>query len=145
MVNNRVVSRYVGALPAREDADRKIVGGPLYSPDEILALLAENGVEGLVPWTRKCKNDMQKFGIDKADLQELLQIAVRRGRFLGSEWCVQYPEGPWAACDAYQAFRLEWVAAAHKNMEFEYYLKFAIGKTGKVLLLASCHLSQDRS
>ena len=54
------------------------------------------------------------------------------------------PSGPWAACDAYQLWHNEWVQAAYKEMCFEYYIKFAIGKSGKLLLLVSCHEPQDR-
>jgi len=36
---------------------------------------------------------------------------------------------------------VEWVATASKEMGVEYFVKFAVGKTGQLLLLVSCHLS----
>ncbi|MYA66563.1 MAG: hypothetical protein F4X09_04575 [Gammaproteobacteria bacterium] len=70
-----------------------------------------------------------------------MRLAVSNGQFRGAEWCVQRDEGPWAACDAYTVIRQEWIAKAQKEMPFEYYVKFAIARTGSKVLLASCHLS----
>ena len=67
-------------------------------------------------------------------------MGLDKGRFLGSEWCVQGENGPWAACDAYGVLRLEWSGVAHKKMPIEYYVKFAINEKGNWLLMASCHL-----
>lgn len=145
MVNNRIVSRFTGRLPASAADDRRIEGGPIYPVAEVLELLSQQAEQSLVLWTRKCKNDLQNYGLDLDDARDLLRSGVQRGRFLGAEWCVQAPNGPWAACDAYSVIRREWVDAAHKEMDFEYYIKFAIGKTGSLLLLVSCHPSQDRS
>lgn len=70
------------------------------------------------------------------------KLLITQGQYVNSQWCVQKPTGPWAACDGYRLFRDEWVEYAHKEMRYEYYVKFAIGKTGKLLLLVSCHLSR---
>lgn len=145
MVNNVIVSRYTGTLPlSRKKADLKIPGGPIYNTQEVLSLLDTNGRSALRPWTRKCIDDLQKYSLDTDDVEGLLRAALRTGKFLGSEWCEQQPRGPWAACDAYRTFRREWIKAADKEMDVEYYIKFAIGKTGQLLLLVSCHLPEDR-
>ncbi|MDD5035600.1 MAG: hypothetical protein PHE55_12670 [Methylococcaceae bacterium] len=144
MVNTRKnLSAYTGTPPSDDQADRSIVGGPLYAKADVLAVLTQ-GESSVVPWTCKCKDDVLRLALDADDLRALVKEAVQGGRYVQSEWCVQQPNGPWAACDAYQLFRSEWVQAAHKNMRFEYYVKFAMGRTGKLLLLVSCHLSQDR-
>ena len=44
-----------------------------------------------------------------------------------------------AACDAYAIRLREWVAAAHKYMLVEYFVKFAINPAGTVVLAVSCH------
>ena len=124
-------------------ADRKIAGGPLYPTGEVLALLEREQEQGIRLWTRKCTSDAQKYELDLQDLSVLLEEAVCHGRFKGSEWCEQRPSGPWAACDAYQLFRDEWIENARKSMRVEYYLKFAMARTGQLLLLVSCHLSED--
>lgn len=144
MVNNLMnLSAYQGDPPANERSSRVITGGPLYATKDVLALMAQ-GECALVPWTRKCKDDLMRLSFDLSDAHALVQEALNHGRYRSSEWCQQQPTGPWAACDAYQVRRDEWVQAAHKEMMFEYYIKFAIGKTGKLLLLVSCHEPQDR-
>ena len=93
----------------------------------------------MIPWTKDCKNDLQKHTLDISDARQLVHEAITSGQYLNSQWCVQKPTGPWAACDGYRLFRDEWIEYAHKYMRIEYYIKFAIGKTGKLLLLVSCH------
>ncbi len=137
MVNYRVVSRYAGELPAKGNS-RKISAGPLYSVADVLPILG-SGSASIITWTKKCISDVQKLSLDDEDLLELLKLAVRSGRFRGSEWCEQKPGGPWAACDAYAVIRSEWIQTARKKMDIEYYIKFAIGKKGTILLLISCH------
>lgn len=144
MVNTRIVSRYTGALPVGKDDSRNIAGGPLYSAEEVLGLFENRGNGSITPWTQKCIKDIQKLELDGDDLLELIGIAVRSSRFLGSEWCQQKPGGPWAACDAYSVMRREWIPNARKEMDIEYYIKFAIGKTGQIILLVSCHPPEDR-
>lgn len=141
MVNNRIVSRFDGDHPPPEGASRKIPDGPLYPADEVLALLAQECEPSIQLWTRKCTSDAQRLGLDLDDLRALLEQALHSGRFKGSEWCRQGSNGPWAACDAYELLRKEWIENAHKYMTVEYYLKFAVARTGRVLLLVSCHLS----
>lgn len=145
MVNTTIISRYIGELPLNGGGSRKISGGPLYPADEVLALLSASGSSAVNAWTDKCVRDIQKWALDADDLCELMTIALRSGRFRGAEWCVQRPNGPWAACDAYSLMRQEWMPHAHREMDMEYYIKFAIAKTGKVLLVISCHPPENRS
>jgi len=144
MVSDKIISQYMGTLPVPVGSDRGIPQGPLYPAAEVLKLLQDCGASGIQVWTKKCTADLQKLLLDTDDLVDLLRESVLGGRFIGSEWCRQTPDGPWAACDAYALYRREWVAVAHRDMPMEYYLKFAIGKTGKILLLVSCHLSAVR-
>ncbi len=144
VVNNINISRFTGSVPTAIDANRAISGGPLYQPEDVLAFLSEKGFKSLIPWTRKCKDDLQKYSMDTENAMDLVCRCLRTGQFLGSEWCKQNPSGPWAACDAYRVFDRQWVNAANKDMDFEYYIKFAMGKTGLILLLVSCHLSENR-
>lgn len=143
MVNNINISSYSSSLPPSESADRKIIGGPLYELSQVLSVLSQ-GESVIKPWTRKCISDLKKYNLDHSDVLDLLKCALTTGIFKGSEWCVAKPGGAWAACDSYQVFRSEWVEYAHKNMQFEYYVKFAIGKSGNLILTVSCHLSEDR-
>jgi len=81
------------------------------------------------------------MALDSEELFVLFTEALSKGRFIGSEWCQQQPTGPWAACDAYSLVRREWMSAARRELDMEYYIKFAIGISGTILLLASCHPS----
>jgi len=141
MVTTRIVSRFTDSPPPNENACRKIPGDRLYPAGEVLGVLENSSSEAVRAWTEKCTKDLQSLTIDADDLCDLIRAAVQTGRFRGAEWCVQKPSGPWAACDAYSLTRQEYVPNAHRNMNVEYYVKFAIAKTGKLLLVASCHLS----
>lgn len=128
-----------------DNVDRTIAGGPLYSSECVTALV-ENDGSNLRTWTKKCLLDMQqKLGIDNDGAAELISETVRQGRYLTSEWCRGTYAVHWAACDAYSLTRKEWNNYAHKELTVEYYLKFAISKSGEVLLLVSCHNPEDRS
>lgn len=144
MVNNALnVSAYQGSPPNSatvKDQRIYIEGGPLYPVDDVLALLAAGDGQTLL-WTRKCKNDVAQLTFEIADLRELLRQGLTKAQYLNSEWCVQKPTGPWAACDSYRLRRNEWIKHAHREMCIEYYVKFAIAKTGRLLLLVSCHTS----
>lgn len=142
MVNNAInVSAYSGQPPGGAGGDRTYIeGGPLYAVTDVLALLNAGDSQTML-WTRKCIADVQQLAYDISDVRTLLKQALTGGKYLKSEWCVQQPTGPWAACDSYRLQRTEWIEHAHKEMHIEYYVKFAIGKTGKLLLLVSCHIS----
>ncbi len=141
MVRNIIVSQYSkGPVPAK-DSCRSISGGPLYDVDSVLAVLASTDTQSLQIWTKKGLRDFRVLNLGEQDLRELLKLAVNRGRFVGSEWCAQHENGPWAACDAYSVTRREWITNARKEMDIEYYVKFSLSKSGGVLLLVSCHLT----
>lgn len=141
MVNNVLnVSAYEGEPPSETSESRIYIEGPLYSVANVLEILDLGDVQTHL-WTRRCIQDVENLVLDIPEVQVLLKQAITQGEYLNSEWCVQRPTGPWAACDGYRLFRNEWVEYAHREMRFEYYVKFAIGKTGKILLLVSCHTS----
>lgn len=144
MVSRRIVSRFTCSPPQDEGECRKIDGGWLYSPAEVLKLLEDFGDKAVSLWTRKCREDAQKWSIDNTNLCEVMKEAVQSGTFLGAEWCEQRPGGPWAACDAYYLVRPEWVQYANKMMDTEYYIKFAIAQSGALLLVVSCHPPEDK-
>jgi len=138
MVNTVNLSRYPGN-PPKADVSRKITGGPLYSAEELLLIL-EKGVNSFTPITNRCLVDLERFELSHDDINLLLRLCVASGRFKGSEWCRGNKAGHWLACDAYSVCRQEWITASSKYMTIEYYLKFAIGKTGQVILMVSCHV-----
>jgi hypothetical protein len=136
MVSSIIVSQHDGELP-KPERDRKIQG-PLYDSAQVLEILNSKKP---IAWSNGCISDMQKWSFDEDDLEELTRCALVYGNYIDSEWCTNKPKGAFAACDSYRFTRKEWNENAYKEMSFDYYVKVAIGKSGKVLLLASCHQS----
>ena len=112
MVRMVVVSEYSLNPPEDGQGRVKIAGGPLYELARVQKLAAVAGLLG----------------------------HLRPADYRDSEWCTN-GRNALAACDAYALRRVEWVAAAGKEMGVEYFVKFAVGKTGQLVLLVSCHLS----
>jgi hypothetical protein len=143
MVNTTIVSRYTGTGVPLGGAHLKITGGPLYPRADVLDLI-EKSTRISAP-TKNGAADIAKLKLtDQTELADLLKDTVTRGRFISSEWCRTADDGPWAACDAYELKRKEWNEYAYKELEFAYYVKFCIGKTGQVILLISCHPPEDK-
>lgn len=140
MVNDNILSLFKDAPPVgwSGSGERVINSGPLYSAEQIALLANSNAIR---PSTEKCRNDIQDLELDNNDLACLVKKALKAGRYVNSVWC-RLSSKAIAACDAYTVFDKAWVEAAGKDMECQYYLKFAIGSSGKLLLMVSCHLSQ---
>ncbi len=137
MINKSVnISLFDGVVPTGEPTDRKYLKGPVYPIEQVLNLAEKTKLQF---WSKGSALDAQKWKIDTSDAAILVNLALTTGKYLASEWCQQRPQGPWAMCDAYKVTRLEWIENASKNMPVSYYLKFAISKTGQLLLMASNH------
>lgn len=144
MVNTNVVSLYDASPPSGARGRLKIKGNslPIYKAIEVMEILEAQGGGSVKPATKKCVDDVLRLEFDGDDLTGLISAAMENGRFIDSEWCELKGGGPWAACDAYSLRCKQWVENANKEMIIEYYVKFAIGKNGNILLLASCHLTR---
>lgn len=139
VINNRTnVSSFPGEPPTTivGRTDRLIEGGPLYDQGKVAAL-CEAG--SLHLWSGGAVRDAPKRELDISDICELVRRAVSGGRYLRSEWCQQSSGGPWAACDAYVVDAVEWCEAVQKEFQVGWYLKFAVGRTGTMLLSISNH------
>lgn len=139
MVNMTNLSLYTGQPPDAAKGRTRIEGGPLYSKEDVLSRL-QPGTSGVRVVTRKAISDAASLGFDDSDLTELLYEAMVSGQYRGSESCM-VNERAWAGCDAYRIERPEWNEYLGKYMSAGYYVKFALGRTGLVVLLISCHLS----
>lgn len=139
MVTFKNLSAYDGEAPPPGN-NRKISGGPLYVLAEIQAISAQAGA--VVFWTRNCIRDVANLGLDTDDVGELLRELVADD-YRDSEWCENGKAG-WVAADAYTLRRQEFIEVTGKWMSIEYYLKFAMGKTGKLVLMVSCHPPRQR-
>jgi hypothetical protein len=140
MVKIFVLSEYSTSPPTQLGGGRiKIDGGPLYDLARVQQLVGDP--DGIHLLTRMCINEVHKlFGSDTEAVAALIQALDGRD-YIDSEWCENGKSGV-AACDAYRIRRAEVVAATSRSTTVEYFLKFAVGKTGKLVLLVSCHLSK---
>ncbi|KKO48028.1 hypothetical protein VT06_13590 [Arsukibacterium sp. MJ3] len=141
MVSDKILSRFKDSPPEgwADAKDRTISCGPLYEAQEVALLITESNT--IRPSTQKCSRDIQELALENDDLAQLLTRALKAGRYVNSVWC-RLSSKAIAACDAYVVSDKAWVEAAGKELECQYYLKFAIGSSGKLLLMVSCHLSQ---
>lgn len=136
MVNKFIVSEYSSRLPI-ESGRVKIAGAPLYDLARVQAIVEDEN--RLLTWTEKCRKDVFKlFNDDLAEVAGLIQC-LKASDYIDSEWC-ENGKNAMAACDAYSIRRMEVIPATRKVMPMEYFLKFAIGKTGNLVLLVSCHV-----
>ena len=138
MVKSLVLSEYDNNPPQTHGKNRvKIKSGPLYDLERIQNLV--NDENQLFAWTEKCRKDIHKlFDDDLSCVAELIRC-LKKTDYIDSEWC-ENGRGALAACDAYSTRRLEVIQATGMSMPVEYFLKFAVGKTGKLVLMVSCHV-----
>lgn len=137
MVKIFVLSAYSNHPPAVLGTGRiKIAGGPLYELAGVQALVQDE--EKLKAWTDKCRKDLRKWFDD--DLQRVADLigSLKMSDYIDSEWC-ENGKGAVAACDAYSIRRVEKVPATGRTFQMEYFLKFAVSKTGTLVLMVSCH------
>ena len=137
MVTFYILSEY-SQDPPTESGRAKIAGGPRYDLERVWALAQGDGNVNAL--TRKCRRDVDKFfDGDYAEVAALIQ-AIKARDYVDSEWC-ENGSGGIAACDAYTVRRTEVIAATGQRETLEYFLKFAIGKAGNLVLVVSCHTS----
>jgi hypothetical protein len=139
MVKIFILSEYSTSPPTQLDIGRiKIEGGPLYDLARIKQLVGNPDCIHL--FTRTCINDVHRlFDSDTEQVAALMQALDPRD-YIDSEWCENGKSGV-AACDAYCIRRSEVMAATGKSATLKYFVKFAVGKGEKLVLLVSCHLS----
>lgn len=135
MVKMFVVSEY-SSNPPTESGRAKIAGGPLYGLARVQALVQDGNQ--LQAWTEKCRSDVRKWFDD--DWQRVVdQIkGLKDADYIDSEWC-ENGKGAIAACDAYSYKVIETAPATGKPLRMEYFLKFAVSRTGTLVLMVSCH------
>ncbi len=139
MVRCIIVSLYQDGTPPEGLGDRKIKGGPLYSRQDLEPLLVSRQIQT----AGGAQADLLKWSMDTDDIAGLIRLALVEGRYLGAEWCrLSNTKNTWAACDAYSVIERRYNEYSHKAQATEFYLKFAIGKTGQIILTISCHPSR---
>ena len=136
MVKIFIVSEYSLNPPEDGQGRVKIAKGPLYDLARVQRLATAGGLN---TWTDRC--DKAVYELFSGDLEAVAGLLghLRPADYRDSEWCTN-GRNALAACDAYALRSLEWVASAGKEMGVEYFVKFAVGKAGQLVLLVSCHL-----
>lgn len=141
MVNTKNVSAYKQEPPVEFKVDRQyIANGPLYTLKSLSDVLSK-GEDVIKLSTKTCISEVQyRLNMDMSGVLGLLRyIAEGKASYLKSEWCLLNAKGHCAACDSYKITRLEWIPTAHADMPCDYYVKFALHKSGNLVLVISCH------
>lgn len=112
---------------------RLITAGPLYPIDDVQELLG-HGVIATSLFTTDAGADAADECLSLADVIKIVKEAIEHGRYKNSQWCRHSSEGPFAPCDAY-SIRRKNISGVTSN----FYVKFAISRTGALLLIFSCH------
>lgn len=137
MVIRNVLSEYSSTPPDQPGRMKVEADGPLYDLARVKALAANE--DQILLWTAKCRKDvLNLFDSDLVQVAELIQ-ALTTADYIDSEWC-ENGRGALAACDAYRIRRQETIPATGRSMTVSYFVKFAIGKTGRLVLMVSCHV-----
>ncbi|MFT5760590.1 MAG: hypothetical protein ACI9LM_005377 [Alteromonadaceae bacterium] len=145
MVSPMNLSLYSGRPPQNSDGDLKISDGPLYDNASVMNILDELGADSINVVTRRANRHIQKHDLDIDNgVLKLLKMALKRGVYLNSQWCEHGKGITWSACDAYSFVESKWYETMHDYLETKWYIKFAIGKTGKLILIVSCHTSDEQ-
>ncbi|THB63506.1 MAG: hypothetical protein D6B27_12110 [Gammaproteobacteria bacterium] len=138
----KIVSKYTESPPLSNkatDKERFIrnSGNPIYSKDEVIEAIRSNAK--IAPYTERCINNLSILNLEIKDMPELLMKVVNSGEHINSQWCLNTKGTTWAASDSY-VYRYEhYIEHIHKYLPCEYYVKFAIGKTGNIILLVQIH------
>jgi hypothetical protein len=145
MVSNLNLSLYSGSPPQNSDGDLKISDGPLYDKESVMKILHELGADSINVVTRRANSHIRKYDLDIDDgVLKLLKLALKSGDYLNSQWCEHGKGNTWSACDAYSVMESKWNEYMYDYLETKWYIKFAIGKTGKLILIVSCHSSDEQ-
>lgn len=135
----KVLSKYGDQPPTDLNPNRKIKTEiPLNPQKEVLSILSRNKPAAM---TRKSNTDLQRLSLDLEDLGDLIEEAVKYGKYRDSEWCQSNSGNIWFACDSYELRKKEYIENAYKEIDVNYFLKFCINKNGDVVCTFSCHLS----
>lgn len=108
----------------------------MYALERVQALARDQS--RLNTWTEKCRKDVRKWFDDDLERVGELILFLRPDDYIDSEWC-ENGKGAIAACDAYSVSVVETAPATGCPVQMEYFLKFAVSKTGALLLIVSCH------
>lgn len=142
MVRKVVLSQYTSDPP--EEAERtKIPGGPLYALGAVAALAEQLQI---LLWTTRCiakvrdLYELMRHEYDsELEMVARLLTSLHTARYIDSEWC-DNGKGGLAACDAYEVRVEETLATTGRTQKTAYFIKFALSKTGQIVLVASCHV-----
>ena len=135
MVKMIILSEYSLNPPQGEVGRTKICNGPLYELVRVQALASDSQLNA---WTEKCRRDMRKWFDDDLERVVYLILMLKPEDYIDSEWC-ENGKGAIAACDAYSLNVTETAPATGKPVQMEYFVKFAVSKTGALVLIVSCH------
>jgi hypothetical protein len=139
MINNHNVSAYNAAIPQNEQ--NRLVIGPIYSKDDVLALCKKNK---LTLWSNGSIKDARLYNLDAAQICQYITTALSTdGAYQNTQWCQSKLDGPWACADSYLININRFMLPEMKEIFVNFYFKFAINKPMNGLLSVSNHREGD--
>lgn len=110
---------------------------PLYN---LTALQTAFSSQDVLLVTKDCRKDVEEvLQSDADDVWRAVQ-GLKAGNYVNSQWCSTSGRS-WVPCDAYVVEI--WPVKVDGDTIRDLYLKFGMSKTGKCLLVISCHPSGD--
>lgn len=132
---------------AQDEASRRIPT-KVWMLDEIKQLVGQytaGDENAITVITKDCASDMQKHGLEKADLAQFVSL-LDENKYLNSAWCMASKrpgvktseEARWYPCDAY-CLEVTRELDDATTLENKFYIKMCKTATGRMLLIASMH------
>lgn len=123
----------------------RYIDGPIYGKTDAknLALAHQQELS-----TVESRNHAQDMGLSASQISDLLVLAIDSGFYHTSEWCIQSVvkaknKAFWVATDVYLVTRVETDHKTGNEVVRDYYLKFGISRSGKMILFISNHLERQ--
>lgn len=137
----KICSRYkTGAPkePLRDGEERIIEGGPLYP--NLLAELARCQVNSV---THKTNDFLALHRVDLGDVRTCVELALKGGRYINSQWCNgNAPKGLFA-CDAYVVPAQLYIPHERCECTVMLYVKVCLLDSGNTVAVISLHESTE--
>ncbi|HIH5777414.1 TPA: hypothetical protein ACYSI4_002166 [Citrobacter werkmanii] len=137
----KVYSKYKTGAPKdalKADEERIISNGPLYPG--LLSLLDSCQV---TPVTHKTNEFLAIHRIELGEVRTYVELALKSGRYINSQWCMgNAPKGIFA-CDAYVVPAKLYIPSERSECLVTMYVKVCILDSGNTVAVISLHESTN--
>lgn len=124
--------------PLKDGEERIIEGGPLYP--NLLTELAQCQV---TPVTRKTNDFLAIHRVDLGDVRMYVELALKGGRYINSQWCSGNAFKGLFACDSYVVPAQLYMPHQRCECTVMLYVKVCLLGTGNTVAVISLHESTE--